>query len=347
MVGLLAERIPNLVREKKRVGLAASSAADLPDHLVVFLDARGRQRVKLHDEDKALALSISKTARVKVRRLGLELVNCCVPVYSPGCKKLGEHDMELEQIDDGDGAPAPLPLQGFWSGELKVKRLYDDHQRQLRRLELQRKCVGEDSGHGNCAWWPDVSHNFAGRLLVMAVLTEKKGFDFKVNIDARQSGRTVWLPVSGWAGSRRSNLCSPPPAPIPSPSPSPGPSCAPPSVAAQAKAKAKAKAAATPRPYSFSFAGLGLTWREKKGVSVLEVRAFLPKVGKDEEHASYYCTKAKRQHSWSSDVLFQMERTYETSCHGKKRRKLGGPKPWYATQEVLLQMCKDHKFRRA
>ena len=39
MVGLLAERIPNLVREKKRVGLAASSAADLPDHLVVFLNS--------------------------------------------------------------------------------------------------------------------------------------------------------------------------------------------------------------------------------------------------------------------------------------------------------------------
>ena len=349
MVGLLAERVPNIARGRKRVGLAALTEADLPDHLTVCLDSLGMQQVKLKPDDKTLALSIAKAVRLKIRNLGLDLVDSCVPVYSAGNRKLEEHDMELEQVDDGDGAPAPEPVQGIWSCELKVKRLYDIAEREKRRLELQKKCVGEGEGHGNCAWWPGVEQDYAGRLLVMAVLTEKAGFDFVVNIDARKSGQSDWRPVSGWIGSRRTNLwLSRQPAISSGPSPAPARSPSPLIIyGGRAKAGAKAKAApANPRPYSFSFVGLGLSWRDKDGVSVVEVRAFLPKVGKDEEHASYYCKRARTEHGWSNSVLFQMERTYETSVQGQKRRKLGGPKPWFASKEVLLQMCQDHKFVR-
>ena len=73
---------------------------------------------------------------------------------------------------------------------------------------------------------------------------------------------------------------------------------------------------------------------------VAEVKAFLEDMGKGGNNVSYYVKKAAK-YNWPSTELFQAERTYATASHGRKRQKLGGSLPWFASKPVLTQMWRD------
>ena len=69
-------------------------------------------------------------------------------------------------------------------------------------------------------------------------------------------------------------------------------------------------------------------------------KAFLEDMGKGGNNVSYYVKKAAK-YNWPSTELFQAERTYATASHGRKRQKLGGSLPWFASKPVLTQMWRD------
>ena len=89
-----------------------------------------------------------------------------------------------------------------------------------------------------------------------------------------------------------------------------------------------------------------LTFRQvvANGVEVAELKAFLQEVkGRDGGSNGYYWFhQAQKKHRWPASELFQHEqREYETSSSGKRRKTLGGSRPYYASRAVLLQMYRD------
>ena len=207
MVGLLAERIPNIAKNKA-IAWQGVNEGDLPDHLAVSLDGRGVCKVGLYSADKTLSLTVAKAVRAKLSGVGLELQETLVPVRNAGGRKLGERDMLLQLVSDGEGG---LPVQAerkYVSGELKLRRLWAEAEQQRRRRKLQAACEGIGGGDatGACAWWPNERGKYAGRLLVMVVFTDKQGAAFKVGADVKLSGDGQWRPVFGWPGSARLHL---------------------------------------------------------------------------------------------------------------------------------------------
>ena len=76
MVGLLAELVPKLAREKE-LGASGVSAEHLPDFLCVTLDGFFNQRrVRCHGDDRTLAVEVARAVRVRLcgGKLGLDMV---------------------------------------------------------------------------------------------------------------------------------------------------------------------------------------------------------------------------------------------------------------------------------
>lgn len=200
MVGLLTERIPKIAREL-HINFDMVREADLPNHLLLSLDGlRGARKVGLKEADKMLSLAIARVVREQLRSLGLSMVDCCVEVFNPGGKKLGEHDMTME-VEGGKGA-----LRQHMSVELKLRRLWTERETEKRRIELREESVGgRVSSTGNCSWWQQEQDKYSGRLLVLVVFPERQASSvkFKVNADIKLNGEEQWGALLGWAGSRR------------------------------------------------------------------------------------------------------------------------------------------------
>ena len=320
MVGLLAEQVPGIAREKK-VGASGVSSEHLPDFLKVSLDGFSREKtVRCDGGDKTLAVEVAKAVRSRLcgGKLELDLVDSVIPVYRGG-RKLGEHDMLMECVSGS--------LRGLLSVELKVRRLWGTERDKAGVREALRKENCDDEKH----WWQKVKSGFAGRIIVVAVFTHKRadGNRFELRADLKLNCEDRWRGLFGWpdAGEERIVLAARPKA------------------AAKAVPVPKAVAKAAPKAVARAVAGIavgerlldGLVWRD----GVVEVKALLVRAGKDATHATYWATRAKEKHGWTGRALYQADREYSTSTRGAKRRKLGGSGAWFATRAVCVRMLKD------
>ena len=74
MVGLLAEQVPQIARERL-INWRAMVEDDLPDYLCVSLDGwHGARKVAVQLSDKSLALGVSRGVRTKLQDVGLRVV---------------------------------------------------------------------------------------------------------------------------------------------------------------------------------------------------------------------------------------------------------------------------------
>ena len=268
-------------------------------------------------------------------KLGLDMVDAMVPVRDGQNKKLGEHDMRLELISDGRSG-CPVSLSGFLSMELKLRRLWGTETDRAKVRASMRRENCDSADH----WWHTVKSGFAGRIIVLALFTEKSssGQNFELRADLKLNAEGQWRGLFGWpdAGEERIVLAARPKAAAKSvPTRTVAAKAAPKAVA---KAVSKAMAKAASRPAGEAILN-GLVWRN----GVVEVKALLGRVGKNQSNATYWATRAAQKHGWSKQVLYQEERNYTTSIRGAKRCKLGGSEPWLATREVCVQMLQDWK----
>lgn len=332
MTGLLAERVPGIARQKQ-VGSSGVSETHLPGFLDVSLDGlRGRKKVRsvrCDPADNKLAVEVAKAVRTRLcgGRLGLDLVDAMVPVRDGQDRKLGEHDMLLESV-------MPASLTGLLSTELKLRRLWGTERDREKVRALLRKENCDDDDH----WWHEVKSGFAGRLIVVAVFTEKdpESNSFELRADLKLNSEGQWRGLFGWphAGEERIVLPARPKAAakaVPAPR---AVSKAAPKAAAKAAPKAVAKAVA--RPAGDAILNR-LVWRN----GVVELKTLLARVGKDGANATYWAREAKRKHGWSERSLYQEGRKATASVRGGKRRKLGGSGAWFATEAVCVKMLKD------
>lgn len=330
IVGLLAERVPKIAHDKG-VGMAGLQEPDLPDHLAMSLDGRGVCKVGVFPEDKSLALAVAKSVVAKLSGVGLMVRDSCVPVRSNTGRKLGEHDMMLELVSDGEGGLPLVVMRGYPSAELKLRRLWTPTEQQKRRLQLQANCVGQGkpSSRENCVWWSSERDKHPCRLLIMVIFPNKEGNEFKVKADVKHAGEESWRPLFGWMGSSRANLvpkpmptAPPPKAPTPKPLPKPPP-----------------KPASKPPEPKYTSAVVG---QLKFVGGYAELKSLLCKLGRAENQASYYAEQSVERHGWTSDEIGPSTTTRAVvASHGAKRRKVGGSPPLVAKKHVLVQMCKD------
>lgn len=142
MVGLLAENVPGIAREKK-VGASGVSSEHLPDFLKVSLDGfSGQKSVRCDGGDKTLAVEVAKAVRGRLcgGKLELDLVDSVVPVHRGG-RRVGDHDMLMECVSGS--------LRGLLSAELKVRRLWElSGTRQLLGRPCGRRTVTTRSTGG-------------------------------------------------------------------------------------------------------------------------------------------------------------------------------------------------------
>ena len=333
IVGLLAERVPKIAQDNG-VGMAGLQVADLPDHLAMSLDGRGVCKVGVFPGDKALALDVARSVVAKLSGVGLMVRDACVPVRSKTGKKLGEHDVLLELVSDGEGGLPLVAMRGYPSVELKLRRLWKPAEQQERRLQLQANCVGQGkaSSRENCTWWSSERDKHPCRLLVMVLFPNKEGNEFRVKADVKHADEESWRPLFGWVGSSRANLVpkpvptAPPPKPLPKPAPKPLP-------------KPPPKPASKPPEPKYTSAVVGqLTFVG----GYAELKSLLFKVGRAENQASYYAEQSVQRHGWTSDEIGPSTTTRAVvASHGAKRRKVGGAPPLVAKRHVLVQMCKD------
>ena len=141
MVGLLAERVPVIARQR-RVAASGVSEAHLPTLLEVSLDGEAEpQKILCHEADRKLAVDVARAVRARLcgGKLGLDMYAAKVPVLDREKRRIGEHDMVLEVVSDG-AAGLPPKLDGFLSMELKLRRLWgsEDARNKIR------KCKGAD-----------------------------------------------------------------------------------------------------------------------------------------------------------------------------------------------------------
>ena len=220
IVGVLAEQASKIAR-KLNVNLSGLVPRDLPGAVGLTLDGRrGEQQVSCFEDDRAWGLEIAKVVRVKLSRLGCNLVQPLVTVRNGRGKKVGEHDMVMEIVSDGG-------WRLYLSVELRVRRLWSQAGRTLVRFEHRKECCDE------LEWWQREKEHYCGRLVCLACFTTKEGFsDFELYGDLRMNAESSWRGLFGWPGSVE-RFVTPRPKPTSTPQLAPQPK-------AQAKAKANA-----------------------------------------------------------------------------------------------------------
>ena len=71
-----------------------------------------------------------------------------------------------------------------------------------------------------------------------------------------------------------------------------------------------------------------------------ELKALLRKVGRAENHATYYADQSRGRHHWTYDELTSTQRS-NVSSSGKRRKTMGGSPGVTAQRHVLVQMVTD------
>ena len=156
------------------------------------------------------------------------MVDAMIPVLEGG-RRVGEHDLILEGVSGS--------LLGLLSKELKVRRLWGtEGDKAGVRLALRKENC-DDNKH----WWQRKKSGFAGRIIVVAVFTERStdGKRFELRADLKLNCEDRWRGLFGWpdAGEERIVLAARPKAAakaVPAPK-------------AVAKAAPKASAKAAPK----------------------------------------------------------------------------------------------------
>ena len=153
MTGFAAETACKVSRQ---VGCSTLEARHLPTALELTLDGRGKRLVLLHDENRALGVKVAKHVRSSLHGFGLEMVDAQVEVRK-GNRKIGEHDLVMELVAESAG------VAGFFSVELKCRRIWSEAGRVVVREALRKECCSE------CAWWlaEKRQQHWAGRIIVL------------------------------------------------------------------------------------------------------------------------------------------------------------------------------------
>jgi hypothetical protein len=122
------------------------------------------------------------------------MVDAMVEVrHSQTNMRLGEHDMIMELVSDGRGG-VPKGLSGHLSVELKCRRLWSESGREQVRREIR------DEACDTCCWWQGVQSEFAGRLIIRAVFTERAASSekFELRADLKLNSEGQWRGLFGW-----------------------------------------------------------------------------------------------------------------------------------------------------
>ena len=100
---------------------SALRAEHMPDTVAVGIDGRGQRQVKLHDENKCLAVTGAKHIRVQLHKYDMEMVKAVVDVRDARGRKLGAHDLIAQVVSDEPDRPT-----GGFSAEVRLRRIRSD-----------------------------------------------------------------------------------------------------------------------------------------------------------------------------------------------------------------------------
>ena len=287
----------------KDIGLSTLQAKRLPTYISVSLDGRGSRRVLVHEENRSLAVRVTKAIRTKLHSLDLAVQRVKVEVKNENNKRIGEHDLVLEWVLES--APS-----GLVSGEVKLRRIKTETGRQKIREALRKECESE------CRWWQNElskdNQKWSGRLIVL-VDFGPHGEAFETRGDLKlidKDFRGLW----GWKGSSSAAV----------------------SKAQPAYAVARPARLPAPRPAAKDWEQFKkvkkLHFRKEKGLLVSSVPAFLKAQGKEANHVKKTVNTGKLRHGWTDNVVFKAPRRAD---------KKGGEDEWVATEAALQKMYEN------
>jgi hypothetical protein len=311
VTGFLKETALKLSRKH---GYSTLAPKHLPASIIINLDYRGRQAVHVYDDDRDLAIEVTKAIRLKMNSLGLELCDAVVEVKDARGRRISDHDVIFEFVST-PGAPA-----GLLSTEVRLRRIASDKAEAKLRGTLQQECSEE------CVWWQQElrkdPERWAGRLIVL-VKFPMSGSSFVTRGDLKLREWSSFRGFWGWPGSR-SDLTLGPVARQPATS----------SQAAAPAPTAKASRGVVPAPRAqLSWEQVvkqkKLKFRKEKGVLVSSVPAMLKFKKVDAKHVGEKVSAAKRRHKWSDREVFKAPR---------QESKKGGDEEWVATEMAMEKL---------
>ena len=300
-------------------GCSALRAKHMPDTVAVGIDGRGQRQVKLHDENKCLAVTVAKHIRVQLHKYDMEMVKAVVDVRDARGRKLGAHDLIAQVVSDEPDRPT-----GDLSAEVRLRRIRSDAGRRKVREEHRRECCDQ------CDWWQQElasSEVWAGRLIVL-IEFGVGGSSFTSRADLRLRGeefKGLW----GWPGSvgalrvrlrsASSALAPGLPLSLPSARIAHGRVVPPPRSAAKRRAP-------------WDLFKKKLAFRHVVRQRVASVASLYSLQGKTHKKLKARIDQGMAAHGWTSSSVFTTPRA------GAKK---GGAEEWVATEPVLQQMYEE------
>jgi hypothetical protein len=301
------------------------------------LDNLGVRAVKVHEENRQLAVVIAKRVNADLFSHGLRLRDAIVRVDKPNGRKWGDHALLAHVFTGPYGAvPDERTPKGLLSGELRCRRLRSDAGFATFRRESRLECDLE------LDWWQDVlkkddKGEWSGRFILLVNFDQDLSYmttkaDVRLT-EAGQSYKGFW----GWPGSCNylqlpARIHASPAAVLSGRSTSrpatPPPPRPPPRVTltwGQVNIKLtyeQARPAPGARIVAVARVNMMLGEMQKKGVNV------------SINHTGEKVSAAKRRHGWSDRDVFKKTRTSS---------KKGGEPAWVAKECVLRQMFNDCK----
>ena len=330
-----------LAEDALKASLKHGNSALAPKHLKMgsvemALDDLGVCDVRVHEENRQLAVAIAKRVNVDLQAHGLRLYDAIVRVDKPSGKKWGDHDL-LAHVSTGPygAVPDARTPTGLLSGEMRCRRLRSNAGLAKFREESRMEC------DLRLDWWQDLlakddKGKWAGRFIILVNFEQDLSHmttraDVRL-VEAGQSYKGFW----GWPGSCNYLQL-----------PACVPACVPAVVAAAPSCRTTSRAAthAAPPRVTLTWDQLNskLTYEQERpepsarAVSVARVSMLLGEMKKKGikvsiNHTGEKVAAAKRKHGWADRDLFKKPRT---------SAKKGGEAAWVAKECVLKQIFLD------
>ena len=311
-----------------KYGNSALAAKHLKmENVSMTLDGLGVRPVKVHEENRLLAVVIAKRVRADLWAHGLNLRAAKVQVNNAKGKKAGDHDMVCDVCTGPYGAvPDERTPNGWLSGELRCRRL-----RKEAGLVKFRQCSHDESDL-KLDWWQrilkeDVKETWSGRFILLVNFDQDLSY-MTTKADVRLVGQN-YKGFWGWAGS--CNFIQLPPARIQAPS-----------AAAQPRPRG-AQPERLERPARLTWEQINRKLKYEKrypptpnaaAVNVAPLNRLFELIPMSINQNGEKVKVAKRKHEWTDLDIFKLPRT-----SGKK----GGKNGWLAKEQVLKQMYADYK----
>ena len=298
------------------------------------LDNLGLRSVKVHDENREMAVAIAKRVNADLSSHGLRLRSARVQVNKPNGKKWGDHDMVADVITGPYGAvPDERTPKALMSGELRCRRLWSDAGLAKFRRESRNECDLE------LDWWQDVlkkddKGKWSGRFILLVNFSQDLSrmttrADVRLT-EAGQDYKGFW----GWPGScnflqlpARVPVSHGPSIRLPARPPVRPPPVRPPPRVTLTWDRVNGKLSYEQEPPA---AGL-------RAVSVARINAMLGELAKkgvkvSTNHVGERVSAGKKRHGWTDRDIFKRPRI---------SAKKGGEEAWVAKEHVLKQMFLD------